>query len=265
MARKRMIDPRFWGDKHINKLGVYARYMFIGIVSNADDDGYIEAELSQLQRLIFGFDIDKAVEIQQAYNELKSFKALHFYEVDGDTYAHLLNWEKHQTQRDDRRQPSQIPKCPLCKTGNVQPVDGHMTDTRPSSDGHMTAEVKLSQVKKSKVKLSKEKEVVVANATTPQFKSKQIQESWEFFNNPEKQEAIIQEILSTGLNEKFVRNEIKSFLIYWLAETRSGKLKWEKQDTFMLRGRLATWFKNQIKWDNQRQPVRNAPKGKNYD
>lgn len=133
MARKRMISPTIWEDPSFNKLSVKARLGFIGMISHADDDGYVRADNGSLKRLIFGFDND----IDFLWiEELKTYKNLHFFENNDEIYAHLLNWDKHQTQRDDRKQASVYPECVICLT----------------SDGHLPAEVKLSKVSK----LSKE-------------------------------------------------------------------------------------------------------------
>ena len=39
MARKRDIDPSLWDHEELNALPIPARYLFIGIISNADDEG----------------------------------------------------------------------------------------------------------------------------------------------------------------------------------------------------------------------------------
>lgn len=125
-----MISPNIWEDPSFNKLSRDARLAFVGCISNADDDGYLRGDVGSLKRLIFGFDA--AEEEKNWYDELQKYKNLHFYEVDGEVYAHLLNWDKYQTQRDDRKQPSIYPKCVKCQ----------------ADDGQVTAEVKLSKLSK---------------------------------------------------------------------------------------------------------------------
>lgn len=272
MARKRMLDPQFWGDKNINKLTIAARYMFLGIISNADDDGYIEAELSQLKRLIFGFDFDKDVEIEEAYNQLKSYKNLHFYEVDGDVFAHLVNWEEYQTQREERRVISKLPKCTVCQMSDTRQTNvSHMSDTSQSDVRQVTAQDKVSKGKVSKLskgKLSQGKEVVTAGAATKFAHSKQFQQADEFFSSLEMQQKLLTWLVQIkGLKESYAKNELQAFIDYWTAETKSGRPVWETKKTFMLKGRLVTWFKNQFRWDNERVGSvsgNKQPKGKNY-
>lgn len=135
MARKRSLSPTIWEDPSINQMSRDARLAFIGIISNADDDGYLRGDCGSLKRLIFGFDEN---EDKTWYEELKKFKGLHFFEIENEIYVHLKNWEKWQTQRDDRRQASTYPKCPQCRT-----LDGQVSDT---------CQLKLREVKRSKDK-----------------------------------------------------------------------------------------------------------------
>ena len=132
-----MISPMIWEDPSFNKLSRDARLVFIGCISNADDDGYLRGDFGSLKRLIFGFEADGSVDW---YEEVKKYKNLHFFDKDGETYCHLLNWDKYQAQRDDRRQPSIYPLCVKCQ----------------ADDGQVPAEVKLSKVSKLSKKVSEE-------------------------------------------------------------------------------------------------------------
>src|SRR5438105_2565321 len=110
MARKRMINPTIWEDPAFNKLSVKARLAFIGLISNADDDGYLRGDYRSLRRLIYGFE---EKDDEQWLPELKTFKNLHFFEKDDEVFVHLLKWDTHQLQRDDRRIPSIYPLCDI--------------------------------------------------------------------------------------------------------------------------------------------------------
>jgi hypothetical protein len=120
MQRKRSLNPTIWEDPSVNRMSRDGRLAFVGCISNADDDGYLRGDYGSLKRLIFGFDEN---DDKKWYEELKNFKGLHFYEVNGEIYTHLVNWEKHQSQKRDRRLASLCPKCPLCRTGGGQVAD----------------------------------------------------------------------------------------------------------------------------------------------
>jgi hypothetical protein len=139
MARKRMISPTIWEDPEFNRLSVKARLAFIGLISNADDDGYLRGDYRSLRRLIFGFD---DTDDEQWLAELKQLKTVHFFEKDDESFAHMLNWEKYQNQHKDRRQASSYPVCSKCRTSVGQ---------MPDNVGQTTAEVsKLSKGSKDK-------------------------------------------------------------------------------------------------------------------
>lgn len=123
MARKRMIAPTIWEDPNFNKLSIGARLLFIGIFSNADDEGYIRADYGSLKRAIFGFDLGINKKLEQWITELKVFKNIHFYDFEEEKYAHLLKWKKYQKQKEERIQPTNYPKCFVCQTGGGQMSD----------------------------------------------------------------------------------------------------------------------------------------------
>lgn len=116
MPRKRMIAPTIWEDPNFNKLSIGARLLFIGIFSNADDEGYIRADLASIKRGIFGFDKRIEKRLEQWIAELRTFKNIHFYDCETERYAHMLKWNKYQRQRDDRVVPTTYPKCTICLT-----------------------------------------------------------------------------------------------------------------------------------------------------
>lgn len=46
-----------------------------------------------------------------------------------------------------------------------------------------------------------------------------------------------------SLNEEILKNEFKKFILYWTEKNKSGtKQRWEQQNTFEVKRRLATWL-----------------------
>lgn len=106
-----MISPTIWEDPTFNNTPVACRLAFVGMFSCSDDEGYIRADYKSLKRLIFGFDDELS---EDWYEQLKKFKSLHFFDHDGETYAHFVKWDEYQKQQTDRISPSTYPKCPTC-------------------------------------------------------------------------------------------------------------------------------------------------------
>ena len=108
MARKRMIDPNIWVSEDFSKLPYFARLVWIGLISNADDEGRGKANLAYIKSQVFPYDDSLTVtEIQDALNEIIKNMQIKIYEAEGKRYYQLLNWSKFQTI--NRPSPSQIP------------------------------------------------------------------------------------------------------------------------------------------------------------
>lgn len=97
MARKRMIDPSFWTDEKLGNCSIQERYLFMGLVSNADDEGYGRANPKLLKSLIFPYDDLRASDLENWLSRLGGLKLIVLYGVDEQTYYYLPNFTKHQT------------------------------------------------------------------------------------------------------------------------------------------------------------------------
>lgn len=138
-----MIDPHIWEDPGFNGLSLQARLLFIGMVSNADDEGYLRGDAGSLKRLIFGFDdsITKA-DVENWIQEITLIPNIHFYTVGNETFTHFTKWDTYQKQQKDRIQASTYPSCNRCVAGAKQVL------TEVSKE--------VGQVKKSEEKGSEE-------------------------------------------------------------------------------------------------------------
>jgi len=59
MPRRRMIDPQIWRNEKVGNLSDAGRLLFIGIFSQADDDGRLKASPRFLMANIFPYDKNK--------------------------------------------------------------------------------------------------------------------------------------------------------------------------------------------------------------
>ena len=134
MARARMINPNIWDDPSFCELSIQARLLYIGLISNADDEGYLRGHIGSIKRLVFGMDDMTADATQLLINEITAhLPSVHLYTADdGQTYIHLSNWTKYQHQQKDRIVSSLFPTCSVCV----------------ANDKHALTEVKLSRLNK---------------------------------------------------------------------------------------------------------------------
>jgi len=116
MARKRMVDPGIWEDPGFNKLSHGARLLFIGMISNADDEGYLRADPPSLRRLVFGFDDTSSADVKQMLSECsRHLESVNVYAGRSEEqFVHLCNWNKYQKQQKDRIVPTLYPPCSKC-------------------------------------------------------------------------------------------------------------------------------------------------------
>lgn len=111
MARKRMISPEIWESSSFSKLSDFAKLVFIGLISNADDSGKGKANPSYIRSRLFPNDEDRRVtDIKKALSEIALSMSITFYEVEGDSFYLLTNWSRWQ--KIDRPTPSKIPNPP---------------------------------------------------------------------------------------------------------------------------------------------------------
>lgn len=108
MARKRMIDPDFWSDEKLGLCNRDERLLFMGLISNADDEGRGRANFKLIKSTIFPYDEDLSSEdIQKMLLSLSKLKLVIFYEVDSQEFYFLPNFLKHQNI--NRPTPSKLP------------------------------------------------------------------------------------------------------------------------------------------------------------
>lgn len=109
MARKRMIDPNIWASEDFSKLSALAKLVFIGMFSNADDEGRGKAKAVYLKSILFPYDEGiRVIDIDKTLSEIGSNMSVTFYSHNGNEYYVFDNWEKWQ--KVDRPTPSLIPE-----------------------------------------------------------------------------------------------------------------------------------------------------------
>jgi hypothetical protein len=121
-ARKRTIDPGIWSDGGFMQLSDGARLFFIGLISNADDEGRGSAVTKALAARIFPSEgADRITAIEGYKAEVVEHTHTVFYEADGSAYYALLKWKDYQ--RVDHPQPSAIPPPSMARqAGSFRPA-----------------------------------------------------------------------------------------------------------------------------------------------
>jgi hypothetical protein len=96
-ARKRSLDPGIWSDEGFMQLSDGARLFFLGLISNADDDGRGSAVTRTLAARIFPSDGSERITAIEGYkSEVEENTHTIFYEAEGSAYYALLKWKDYQ-------------------------------------------------------------------------------------------------------------------------------------------------------------------------
>ena len=96
MPRKRQIDPGIWTSDQFTDLDIPARLLFIGMFSNADDDGRLKASPKYLKATIFPGDSVLLLEITGWRAAIVKVGLAQLYENSGVEYLWLPNFTRHQ-------------------------------------------------------------------------------------------------------------------------------------------------------------------------
>ncbi len=108
MARKRMIDPGIWQNEQLGTLPREARLLFIGMFSNADDEGRLKASAGYLKAIVFPYDDDLPIKrIEELKQVIAAQSLILLYRAAGQDYLWLPTWDRHQKIKNPA--PSQLP------------------------------------------------------------------------------------------------------------------------------------------------------------
>lgn len=137
MARGRLIDKSLYTNLELGELEIKARYLYIGMIVHADDEGRMKADPRYLKALIFPFDEATRVDsVKTLRDQLAARNLITLYAAGENEarkeYLYHPNWEKWQPLRNDRAHPSDCPKPSpdnyLKKVStNCQPTDNQLT------------------------------------------------------------------------------------------------------------------------------------------
>ncbi len=103
-----MIDPGIWQSQDFGKLSTLAKLVFIGLFSQADDDGRGRANPQYIKNTLFPYDEEMLKgDIERSLDEIAENMSILFYDCGGNEYYNLTNWSVWQ--KVDRPQKSRLP------------------------------------------------------------------------------------------------------------------------------------------------------------
>jgi len=136
--RIRSIKPEFPQHRKVGRLSIQARYLWVVMLTQADDEGRLVADPGQLRLLAFGYDLDVTeAKVSEMLAEIAATGLIRVYTVktvsqpvSNVSYAWFPSWHDHQVI--DRPTPSKLPPPPeLGSTrSRRRPVESSSTPRR---------------------------------------------------------------------------------------------------------------------------------------
>lgn len=127
MPRIRSLKPEVWQSPEVMNLTHSARLLFVGLITQADDEGRGSADPRKLKAAIFGGDDITVENVRSWLSELASQWLAILYSVEGFGELYWLpSWELHQVVT--KPTPS---KYPMPSTGTLPERYRNATGTLP--------------------------------------------------------------------------------------------------------------------------------------
>lgn len=148
-----MIDPNIWQSEDFSKLSTLAKLVFIGLFSNADDEGRGRAKPVYIKSILFPYDEKvRVIDIETALSEIGLNLSVTFYSSNGSQYYALDHWKKWQSI--DKPKPSELPG-----PQGVDAIRLPVADESPTSSRRVADESRLNRKEEER----KEKEKTKGN------------------------------------------------------------------------------------------------------
>ena len=108
MPRIRTLKPEIWQDEALGSCPPVARLLYIGLITQADDDGRFRAAPALVKSAVFPYDLKLGLGTIEGHLECLAEAALiRLYTVKGQSFGDLPSWGQHQ--KINRPSPSSIP------------------------------------------------------------------------------------------------------------------------------------------------------------
>lgn len=111
MAERRMISKAISISEKVNSLSVFGRLLYTWMIPHADDFGRLPGSPVKVRALVVPMADETIKDVEQALKDMHKHGLIIWYEVDGERFIQITNFEKHQ-QGLHKRTPSKYPSPP---------------------------------------------------------------------------------------------------------------------------------------------------------
>jgi len=129
MARQRFIWPTLWADPSFGHLKPVEQVLFIGLFSNADDEGRLLADPAYLRSTVFPYAKTSTANVKRHRDAIvKACPSVVLYHENGVEYIALTRWKRHQKPKYPK--PSTLPAPPTFPEASPN-VPGSLEEASP--------------------------------------------------------------------------------------------------------------------------------------
>lgn len=164
-----MIKPEFFDSESLAYCSIEARLAFIGLWVTSDDYGNQKAQFSRLKHRIFPYDNMSVAAFADLLCELEDVGCIKGYEIDGDRYITVPNFNAYQTVRKPSKTNVPEPPESVLRTRTTSVIREWFTSGAMVSQEYRTSDGVRHQCVTSDTERKKEgkKEVVVLQQQLP--------------------------------------------------------------------------------------------------
>ena len=233
MARSRNIKPGFFTNDKLADIEPLGRIMFIGLWTIADREGRLEDRPRRIKAEVLPYD---DADTESLLNQLVKQGFIIRYEVDGERYIQVLQFNKHQNPH-MKESASTIPA-----------PDKHHASTVQVSEKHETSPADSLNLIPDSLNLIPDSLGSAANADAPTPKAKRATQVPDGFTVTDGLEAwgAKQE---PPFSPESMRVEVPQFVDYYQAKGETRK-DWDAS--------FRTWMRNSRKWTKPSPPPKSG-------
>jgi DnaD/phage-associated family protein len=111
MAERRMVGKVISISEKVNSLSLFGRLLYTWMIPHADDFGRLPGSPAKVRALVVPMADETVKDVEQALADMHERGLIIWYEVNGERFIQITNFEKHQ-QGLHKRTKSKFPEPP---------------------------------------------------------------------------------------------------------------------------------------------------------
>ncbi len=111
MAERRMVSKVISISEKVNSLSLFGRLLYTWMIPHTDDFGRMPGSPAKVRALVVPMGDETVRDVEEALADMSTRELIKWYEVDGERYIQIVNFDEHQ-QGLHKRTKSKYPDPP---------------------------------------------------------------------------------------------------------------------------------------------------------